>query len=76
VPYSAALYCNNVFGTRWFVLFGAATCGLSAGLFWGIEARYRDRVPRALPPRQVPRYLAVVPCCWPDSRRCSQRRSR
>jgi hypothetical protein len=38
VPYSAALYCNNVFGTRWFVLFGAATCGLSAGLFWGIEA--------------------------------------
>lgn len=37
-PYCAALYCNNVFGTRWFVLLGAATCGLSAGLFWGIEA--------------------------------------
>jgi hypothetical protein len=29
VPYSAALYCNSVFGTQWFLLFGAATCGFS-----------------------------------------------
>jgi MFS family permease len=30
VPYSAALYCNSVYGTQWFLLFGAATCGFSA----------------------------------------------
>lgn len=28
-PYSAALYCNSVYGTQWFLLFGAATCGIS-----------------------------------------------
>lgn len=37
-PYCAGLYLNNVQGTKWLMLFGAATCGLSAGLFWGIEA--------------------------------------
>lgn len=37
-PYVAGLYTNNVFGTKWLVLFGATTCGLSAGLFWAIEA--------------------------------------
>lgn len=29
VPYSAALYCNSVFGTQWFLLFGSVTCGFS-----------------------------------------------
>ena len=35
--YSAGLYCNNRYGTVWLVLVGAATCGLSAGLFWASE---------------------------------------
>ncbi|KAG7098762.1 hypothetical protein E1B28_000671 [Marasmius oreades] len=37
-PYAAGLYTNNRFGTEWFVLLGAALCGLSAGLFWMSEA--------------------------------------
>lgn len=37
-PYAAGLYCNNRYGSSWFVLFGAATCGLGAGLFWMAEA--------------------------------------
>ena len=37
-PYAAGLYTNNRFGTEWFVLFGAALCGMSAGLFWMAEA--------------------------------------
>ncbi|UPK98529.1 hypothetical protein LCI18_009464 [Fusarium solani-melongenae] len=35
--YSAALYQNNRFGTEWFVIFGAAICGVSAGLYWAAE---------------------------------------
>ncbi|KAF4541556.1 uncharacterized protein LTHEOB_8551 [Lasiodiplodia theobromae] len=35
--YSAGLYCNNRFGNEWFVLLGAACCGVSAGLFWASE---------------------------------------
>ncbi|TBU33636.1 major facilitator superfamily domain-containing protein [Dichomitus squalens] len=35
--YAAGLYTNNVFGTTWLVLFGAAACGICAGLFWMIE---------------------------------------
>ncbi|KAH9836789.1 DUF895 domain membrane protein [Rhodofomes roseus] len=37
-PYAAGLYTNNRFGTEWLVLFGAALCGLSAGIFWMSEA--------------------------------------
>lgn len=37
-PYAAGLYCNNRFGSSWFVLFGAACCGLGAGIFWAAEA--------------------------------------
>ncbi|KAK7059027.1 hypothetical protein VNI00_001651 [Paramarasmius palmivorus] len=37
-PYAAGLYTNNRFGTEWFVLLGAALCGLSAGVFWMSEA--------------------------------------
>jgi MFS family permease len=37
-PFAAGLYCNNRFGSAWFVLFGAACCGLGAGLFWMAEA--------------------------------------
>jgi hypothetical protein len=32
-PFAAGLYTNNRFGTEWFVLFGAALCGISAGVF-------------------------------------------
>ncbi|KAK7398212.1 hypothetical protein QQX98_012415 [Neonectria punicea] len=32
VPYSAALYCNTVWGTQWFLIFGAVTCGFSLGI--------------------------------------------
>ncbi|KAK3690306.1 major facilitator superfamily domain-containing protein [Podospora appendiculata] len=35
--YSAALYQNNRFGTEWFVMLGAAICGISAGLYWAAE---------------------------------------
>ncbi|KAK4553794.1 hypothetical protein LTR86_008969 [Recurvomyces mirabilis] len=37
-PFAAGLYCNNRYGTSWFVLLGAALCGLGAGLFWMAEA--------------------------------------
>ncbi|PVH93708.1 MFS general substrate transporter [Periconia macrospinosa] len=37
-PYAAGLYTNNRFGTTWLVLFGAALCGISAGVFWMAEA--------------------------------------
>ncbi|GAA6039924.1 hypothetical protein JCM8097_006802 [Rhodosporidiobolus ruineniae] len=36
--YSAGLYTNNRYGNEWLVLFGAAACGASAGLFWASEA--------------------------------------
>ncbi|KIY73603.1 MFS general substrate transporter [Cylindrobasidium torrendii FP15055 ss-10] len=36
-PYAAGLYTNNRYGTEWFVLFGAALCGLAAGTFWMAE---------------------------------------
>lgn len=37
-PYAAALYCNNRFGTEWFIYLGASLCGISAGVFWMSEA--------------------------------------
>lgn len=37
-PYAAGLYCNNRFGNEWFVLLGASLCGISAGVFWAVEA--------------------------------------
>ncbi|KAF7543406.1 hypothetical protein G7Z17_g10767 [Cylindrodendrum hubeiense] len=38
VPYSAALYVNSMWGTQWFLIFGAVTCGLSATALWPAEA--------------------------------------
>ncbi|KAF4122202.1 Major Facilitator Superfamily [Geosmithia morbida] len=38
LPYFAALYCNSVYGTRWFLIFGAVTCGFSAAALWTSEA--------------------------------------
>ncbi|KAI8677178.1 hypothetical protein LRP88_09794 [Fusarium phalaenopsidis] len=37
-PYSAGLYLNVRYGVEWLVIFGAACCGISAGIFWAAEA--------------------------------------
>lgn len=36
--YSAGLYLNVRYGVEWMVIFGAACCGVSAGIFWATEA--------------------------------------
>lgn len=36
-PYSASLYVNNRYGTEWFVIFGAVTCGIAASALWASE---------------------------------------
>lgn len=46
-PYAAGLYTNNQYGTEWFVLFGAALCGISAGVFWMAEAAIALSYPEA-----------------------------
>lgn len=42
LPYSAGLYCIGKYGSGngydWILLFGAATCGLSASALWTAEA--------------------------------------
>ncbi|XWX01283.1 hypothetical protein V2A60_009309 [Cordyceps javanica] len=45
--YSAGLYANNRFGNVWLVLFGAALCGISAGLFWAAEGAVALGYPEA-----------------------------
>jgi hypothetical protein len=37
-PYAAGLYCNNRYGNEWFMLLGAALCGIGASLLWASEA--------------------------------------
>ncbi|KAJ5689689.1 hypothetical protein N7462_004081 [Penicillium macrosclerotiorum] len=37
-PYAAGLYCNNRYGNQWFLLLGAALCGIGASLLWASEA--------------------------------------
>ncbi|PCG95692.1 Major facilitator superfamily domain, general substrate transporter [Penicillium occitanis (nom. inval.)] len=37
-PYFAALYCNSVYDTQWFLILGAVTCGISAAALWVSEA--------------------------------------
>ncbi|KAL4795780.1 major facilitator superfamily domain-containing protein [Aspergillus venezuelensis] len=37
-PYAAGLYCNNRYGNKWFLLLGAALCGVGASLLWASEA--------------------------------------
>ena len=36
-PYASSLYCNNRFGNEWYVLVGAALCGIGASMFWASE---------------------------------------
>lgn len=55
-PFAAGLYCNNRFGSSWFVLFGAACCGLGAGLFWMAEAAIALSYPE---PYNQGRFLSV-----------------
>ncbi|KAI9899484.1 hypothetical protein N3K66_005945 [Trichothecium roseum] len=54
--YSAALYQNNRYGTEWFVILGAAICGLSAGLYWAAEGAIVLSYP---PHARRGRYLAL-----------------
>ncbi|GAA5872244.1 hypothetical protein JCM1840_004107 [Sporobolomyces johnsonii] len=54
-PYAAGLYLNKIRGTVWLVIFGSACCGLSAGLFWGVEGAIMMGYPEA---RKRGRYLA------------------
>ncbi|KAL4782875.1 major facilitator superfamily domain-containing protein [Aspergillus varians] len=37
-PYAAGIYTQVRFGTEWLTLFGAALCGLTAGVFWMAES--------------------------------------
>lgn len=37
-PYAAGLYCNNRYGNQWFMILGAALCGIGASMLWASEA--------------------------------------
>ncbi|KAI9050053.1 hypothetical protein LZ554_006198 [Drepanopeziza brunnea f. sp. 'monogermtubi'] len=54
--YGAGLYTNNVHPTTWFMLFGSAVCGISAGFFWAAEATIIVGYPH---PSERAFYLAV-----------------
>ncbi|KAJ4986812.1 DUF895 domain membrane protein [Stagonosporopsis vannaccii] len=46
-PYAAGLYCNNRYGNEWFMLLGAALCGIGASLLWASEAAIAVGYPEA-----------------------------
>lgn len=54
--YGAGLYTNNQNATTWFMLFGSALCGISAGFFWAAEAAIIIGYPS---PEERAFYLAV-----------------
>lgn len=54
--YGAGLYTNNISATTWFMLFGSAICGISAGFFWAAEAAIIIGYPS---PKDRAFYLAV-----------------
>jgi MFS family permease len=54
--YGAGLYTNNVSPTTWFMFFGSALCGISAGFFWAAEAAIIIGYPS---PKDRAFYLAV-----------------
>ncbi|KAF2117218.1 major facilitator superfamily domain-containing protein [Lophiotrema nucula] len=54
--YGAGLYTNNVSATTWFMLFGSAICGISAGFFWAAEAAIIIGYPS---PKDRAFYLAI-----------------
>ncbi|TDZ65241.1 UNC93-like protein 2 [Colletotrichum trifolii] len=46
-PYAAGLYFNNRYGNEWFLLLGAALCGIGASLLWASEAAIAVGYPEA-----------------------------
>lgn len=54
--YGAGLYTNNVSAVTWFMLFGSAICGISAGFFWAAEAAIIIGYPS---PKDRAFYLAI-----------------
>ncbi|KAI0139118.1 MFS general substrate transporter [Hypoxylon sp. NC0597] len=54
--YGAGLYTNNINATTWFMLFGSALCGISAGFFWAAEAAIIIGYPS---PKDRAFYLAI-----------------
>jgi MFS family permease len=54
--YGAGLYTNNTTATTWFMLFGSALCGISAGFFWAAEAAIIIGYPS---PKDRAFYLAI-----------------
>lgn len=54
--YGAGLYVNNASATTWFMLFGSALCGISAGFFWAAEASIVIGYPS---PKDRAFYLAI-----------------
>ena len=54
--YGAGLYTNNQSSTTWFLLFGSALCGISAGWFWSAEGAIIIGYPS---PKDRAFYLAV-----------------
>lgn len=54
--YGAGLYTNNTHPTTWFLLFGSALCGISAGFFWAAEAAIIIGYPS---PKERAFYLAI-----------------
>lgn len=56
VLYGAGLYVNSTRAVTWFMLFGSALCGISAGFFWAAEAAIIIGYPS---PKERAFYLAV-----------------
>ncbi|ORY54986.1 major facilitator superfamily domain-containing protein [Pseudomassariella vexata] len=54
--YGAGLYTNNINATTWFMFFGSALCGISAGFFWAAEAAIIIGYPS---PKDRAFYLAI-----------------
>ncbi|KAH7038293.1 major facilitator superfamily domain-containing protein [Microdochium trichocladiopsis] len=54
--YGAGLYTNNINANTWFMLFGSALCGISAGFFWAAEAAIIIGYPS---PKDRAFYLAI-----------------
>ncbi|KAM5354137.1 hypothetical protein ACJ41O_000787 [Fusarium nematophilum] len=59
VIYSAALYTNNRYGTKWFIYVGSTACGITAGLFWAAEGAIMIAYPEA---EKRGKYLAYWLC--------------
>jgi MFS family permease len=54
--YGAGLYTNSIGTNTWFLLFGSALCGISAGFFWAAEAAIIIGYPS---PKDRAFYLAI-----------------